>query len=67
MRYQPTDQPTNRHSDFTSDLENDLNDLENDLNDLLNVKNGQIIGLKATKTNALPTDRPTDRPTDGQT
>ena len=49
MCYQPTDQLTNqpmdRHSDLTSDLENDLNDLENDLNDLQNIKNGQIIGL----------------------
>ena len=34
MCYQPTDQPMARHSDLTSDFENDLNDLENDLNDL---------------------------------
>ena len=31
---QTIDQPTDRHSDLTSDLENDLNDLENDLNEL---------------------------------
>ena len=34
MCYQPTDQPMARHSDLTSDFENDLNDFENDLNDL---------------------------------
>ena len=44
MRYQPTDQPMDRHSDINDPI-TDLIALENDLNDLYNVKNGLIIGL----------------------
>ena len=43
MRYQPTDQPMDRHSDINDPI-TDLIALENDLNDLYNVKNGLIIG-----------------------